>query len=142
MGVAALSRMQRFEPRYLEAVDPAIAATLGVGVGWLAARARHGRAAALGLAAGAAIVAVAASAMVDPPRWATTAALAGAAGALICAVSAAGRRLTPVLAACALVAAPERARGLGAARGPQPHLRRRARRARCPRTRSPPSAGS
>ena len=105
MGVAALSKMQRFEPRYLEAVDPAIAATLGVGVGWLAARARHGRAAALGLAAGAVIVAVAASAIVDPPRWATTVALAGAAGTLICAVSAAGRRLTPLLAACALVAA-------------------------------------
>ena len=43
--------------------------------------------------------------MVDPPSWATTAALAGAAGTLTCALSAAGRRLTPVLAACALVAA-------------------------------------
>ena len=105
VGVAALSKMQRFEPRYLEAVDPAIAATLGAGVGWLAVRARNGRTAALGLAAGAAIVAVVASAMVDPPSWATTAALAGAAGTLTCALSAAGRRLTPVLAACALVAA-------------------------------------
>src|SRR5204862_507247 len=49
VGIASLSKMQRFEPRYLEAVDPAIAATLGVGVGWLAGRARHARAAALGL---------------------------------------------------------------------------------------------
>jgi 4-amino-4-deoxy-L-arabinose transferase-like glycosyltransferase len=105
VGVAALSTMQRFEPRYLEAVDPAIAATLGIGVGWLATRARDGRAAALGLAAGAGIAAVVASTMVDPPSWATTAALAGAAGTLTCAVSAATRRLTPVLAACALVAA-------------------------------------
>jgi 4-amino-4-deoxy-L-arabinose transferase-like glycosyltransferase len=105
VGVAALSRMQRFEPRYLEAVDPAIAATLGIAVGWLATRARNGRTAALGLAAGAGIVAVAASTMVDPPGWATTVALAGAAGTLTCAVSAAGRRLTPVLTACALVAA-------------------------------------
>ena len=39
VGRRALSKMQRFEPRYLEAVDPAIAATLGAGVGWLAARA-------------------------------------------------------------------------------------------------------
>jgi 4-amino-4-deoxy-L-arabinose transferase-like glycosyltransferase len=105
VGVAALSRMQRFEPRYLEAVDPAIAATLGVGVGWLAARAGNGRTAALGLAAGAGIVAVAASTLVHPPGWATTAALAGAAGVLTCAVSATGRRLTPVLTVCALVAA-------------------------------------
>jgi 4-amino-4-deoxy-L-arabinose transferase-like glycosyltransferase len=101
-GVAALSKMQRFEPRYLEAVDPAIAATLGVAVGWLATRAPRWRAAGFALAAGAAIAAIAASTLVHPPEWA---ALAGAAGALTCATTAAGRRLTPLLAACALVAA-------------------------------------
>ena len=105
VGVAALSGMQRFEPRYLEAVDPAIAATLGIGVGWLAARARHGGAAAFALAFGAGIVTVAASTMIHPVGWATTAALAGAAGTLTCAASARASRLTPALAGCALVAA-------------------------------------
>ncbi|MGZ4271580.1 MAG: glycosyltransferase family 39 protein [Solirubrobacteraceae bacterium] len=105
VGVAALSGMQRFEPRYLEAVDPAIAATLGIGVGWLAARARHGGAAAFAVAGGAGIVTVAASTLLHPPGWATTAALAGAAGALTCAASARASRLTPALAGCALVAA-------------------------------------
>jgi 4-amino-4-deoxy-L-arabinose transferase-like glycosyltransferase len=104
-GVAALTRMQRFEPRYLEAVDPAIAATLGVGVGWLATRATQWRAAAFALATGAGIAAIAASTLVHPPGWATTAALAGAAGAATCAATAAGRRMTPILAGCALVAA-------------------------------------
>jgi 4-amino-4-deoxy-L-arabinose transferase-like glycosyltransferase len=104
-GVGALSRMQRFEPRYLEAVDPAIAATLGAGVGWLAVRAQRWRAAGFALAAGAGIVAIAASSLVPPPGWATTAALGGAAGALTCAATAAGRRRTPLLAGCALVAA-------------------------------------
>ncbi len=105
VGVAALSGMQRFQPRYLEAVDPAIAATLGISVGWLAARARHGGAAAFAVAGGAGIVTVAASTLVHPPGWATTAALAGAAGALTCAASARASRLTPALAGCALVAA-------------------------------------
>jgi 4-amino-4-deoxy-L-arabinose transferase-like glycosyltransferase len=104
-GVAALSRMQRFEPRYLEAIDPAVAATLGVGVGWLATRATQWRAAAFALAAGAGIVAIAASTLVRPPGWATTAALAAAAGAVTCAATVAGRRMTPLLAGCALVAA-------------------------------------
>lgn len=104
-GFVALSRMQRFEPRYLEAIDPAIAATLGIGVGWLATRARQWRMAALALAAGAGVAAIAASTLVRPPSWATTAALAAAAGAATCAATSAGRRLTPLLAGCALVAA-------------------------------------
>jgi 4-amino-4-deoxy-L-arabinose transferase-like glycosyltransferase len=105
VGIAALSKMQRFEPRYLESVDPAIAATLGIGVAWLAARAARWRAAAFALAAGAGIVATAASTLVHPPSWATTAALAAAAGVVTCAASAAGRRRMPLLAGCALVAA-------------------------------------
>jgi hypothetical protein len=35
-GVGLLSHMQRFEPRYLEAVTPAIAAAVGIGVAALA----------------------------------------------------------------------------------------------------------
>jgi 4-amino-4-deoxy-L-arabinose transferase-like glycosyltransferase len=104
-GVAVLSKMQRFEPRYLEAVDPAIAATLGIGVGWLATRAAQWRAAAVALAAGAGVVAIGAIALERPPAWATIAALSAAAGAAVCATSAAGRRMTPLLAGCALVAA-------------------------------------
>jgi 4-amino-4-deoxy-L-arabinose transferase-like glycosyltransferase len=101
-GVAVLSTMQRFEPRYLEAVDPAIAATLGAGVGWLATRGARHRAAALALAGGAVSVALAAIALAHPPVWATIVAAGGAAG---CVAAAAGRRATPVLAGCALLAA-------------------------------------
>jgi 4-amino-4-deoxy-L-arabinose transferase-like glycosyltransferase len=100
-GVAVLSAMQRFEPRYLEAVDPAIAATLGVGVAWLATRAARQRAAALAFAAVVGAVAIAAIALAQPPAWATIVAAAGAAG---CVVAAAGRRAAPLLAGCALVA--------------------------------------
>jgi 4-amino-4-deoxy-L-arabinose transferase-like glycosyltransferase len=102
VGVAGLSAMQRFEPRYLEAVDPAIAAVLGIGVGWLATRGAQRRAAAVALAAGAGVAATAAVALEHPPAWATIAAAAGAAG---CAAAAAGRRTTQLLAGCALVAA-------------------------------------
>jgi 4-amino-4-deoxy-L-arabinose transferase-like glycosyltransferase len=104
-GIAALSWMQRFEPRYLEAVTPAIAATLGAAVGWLATRARPWREAALALAAGSGVVAIAASTLARPPGWATTVALAGAAAALTIAVSRPTRHTTALLAGCALVAA-------------------------------------
>jgi 4-amino-4-deoxy-L-arabinose transferase-like glycosyltransferase len=102
-GVGMLSKAQRMQPRYLEAVTPAIAAVLGVGVAWLAARARRRRGAATALASGAAVVAVAGVALVRPPAWATVAALAGACACA--ALAAAPRRRAVALAACALVAA-------------------------------------
>jgi hypothetical protein len=90
------------QPRYLEAVTPAIAAVLGVGVAWLAVRARRGRLPAIVLAAGAAVVALAGVALVHPPAWATVSALAAACA---CATLATARRRPPAaLVACALVA--------------------------------------
>jgi 4-amino-4-deoxy-L-arabinose transferase-like glycosyltransferase len=103
VGVGMLSMAQRMQPRYLEAVTPAIAGVLGVGVAWLAARAAQRREAAVALAAGAALVAVAGVALVHPPGWAVLLALAGA-GACA-ALAAAPRRATAALAAAALVAA-------------------------------------
>jgi 4-amino-4-deoxy-L-arabinose transferase-like glycosyltransferase len=102
-GVGMLSMAQRMQPRYLEAVTPAIAGALGVGVTWLAARARRLPAAAAALAGGAAIVAVASAALVHPPAWAVLAALGGACG---CAwVATTPRRPRTALAVYALVAA-------------------------------------
>jgi hypothetical protein len=91
------------QPRYLEAVTPAIAGTLGVGVALLAARAGRRRAPAITLAGGAAIVAVAGVALVRPPAWATVAALAGACACM--ALAAARRRPPAALVTYALVAA-------------------------------------
>ncbi|MDX6541516.1 MAG: hypothetical protein QOI71_3126 [Gaiellales bacterium] len=103
VGVGMLSVAQRMQPRYLESVTPAIAALVGAGVAWLAARAHRRRDCALALAAGAAVVAVAGVALVRPPAWATVAALAGACACA--ALAAAPRRTAAALAACALVAA-------------------------------------
>jgi 4-amino-4-deoxy-L-arabinose transferase-like glycosyltransferase len=102
-GVGLLSMAQRMQPRYLEAVTPAIAATLGVGVAVLAARAARQRGPAVALAAGAGVVAVAGLAIAGAPAWAAACALAGA-GACA-ALAAAPRRTAAALAACALVAA-------------------------------------
>ena len=102
-GVALLSHAQRMQPRYLEAVTPAIAGVLGVGVAWLAVNGRRKRLPAIALAVSAAVVAVAGLALVHVPTWATVAALAGV-GA--CAALASARRRPPAaLVACALVAA-------------------------------------
>jgi 4-amino-4-deoxy-L-arabinose transferase-like glycosyltransferase len=102
-GVGMLSMAQRMQPRYLEAVTPAIAGVLGVGLASLAARGARRRTPAVALAAGAVVVAVAGVALVRPPAWATVAALAGACA---CAgLAAAPRRSTAALATCALVAA-------------------------------------
>jgi 4-amino-4-deoxy-L-arabinose transferase-like glycosyltransferase len=102
-GVGMLSMAQRMQPRYLEAVTPAIAGVLGIGVAWLAARAACRRSPAIALAGGAAVVAVAAAALVPAPAWATLAALAGACACA--AVAATPRRPAAALAVCALVAA-------------------------------------
>ena len=92
--------MQRFEPRYLEAVSPAIAAILGAGIAWLAAHSERRRVAALALAGGAAVVAVVGVALVRPSAWAIFAALASAGLAFPLAI----RRRPRLLATCAAVA--------------------------------------
>jgi 4-amino-4-deoxy-L-arabinose transferase-like glycosyltransferase len=102
-GVGMLSMAQRMQPRYLEAVTPAIAGMLGVGVALLAGHAARRRGPAIALAAGAALVAVAGVVLVRPPAWATVLALAGA-GACA-ALAAASRRTAAALVVYALVAA-------------------------------------
>jgi hypothetical protein len=90
-----MSKMQRFEPRYLEAVTPAIAAAIGIGIAWLASHAPRL------LAACATVAAAVAIALVPTPTWA----IAIAAVAVVAGVGLALRRRASVaLAACALAA--------------------------------------
>lgn len=103
IGVVVLSEMQRLQPRYLEAVTPAIAAAVGVAVAWLAAQARRRRPAAVALAGGAIVVATGGLALVQAPAWAAAAALGGAGAAAVFGLARPGRSTVP--AACALVAA-------------------------------------
>jgi 4-amino-4-deoxy-L-arabinose transferase-like glycosyltransferase len=102
-GVGLLSHAQRMQPRYLEAVTPAIAGVLGVGVAWLAVNGRRRRLPAVALAASAAIVAVAGLLLVHVPAWAAVAALGGACACA--ALAAAPRRPPAALVAVALIAA-------------------------------------
>jgi 4-amino-4-deoxy-L-arabinose transferase-like glycosyltransferase len=95
LAVAVMSKMQRFEPRYLEAVTPAIAAAIGIGIAWLASRAPRV------LAACATVAAVVAIALVASPAWA----IAIAAAAVVACVALALRGSARMaLAACALAA--------------------------------------
>jgi 4-amino-4-deoxy-L-arabinose transferase-like glycosyltransferase len=71
LAVAVMSKMQRFQPRYLEAVTPAIAAAIGIGIAALAARAPRL------LAACATVAAAVAIALVASPAWAIAIAAAG-----------------------------------------------------------------
>jgi 4-amino-4-deoxy-L-arabinose transferase-like glycosyltransferase len=81
LGVGLLSHMQRLQPRYLEAVTPAIAATVGVGLsGLIAAADRNRRLGAAALVAAVAAVAVGGILLASPPAPATVAALAAVAG--------------------------------------------------------------
>jgi hypothetical protein len=105
LGVALLSHMQRLQPRYLEAVTPAVAGVLGAALGWLSVRAATRRSAGAVLALGAAVVAVAGSALVHPPTWAAALAVAGAAVTALAAAGVRGRTTTMFLAVGALVAA-------------------------------------
>jgi hypothetical protein len=77
VGVGLLSQMARLQPRYLEAVTPAIAAVVGVGIAQLAGA---GRRTAMLLLAAVAATALAGIALAHPPLWAVVAALAAVAG--------------------------------------------------------------
>jgi 4-amino-4-deoxy-L-arabinose transferase-like glycosyltransferase len=105
LGVALMSHMQRLQPRYLEAVTPAVAGVLGAGLGWLSAHAATRRSAGAVLALGAAVVAGAGTALVHPPTWAAALAMAGAAVTVLAAAGVRGRLTTTLLATGALVAA-------------------------------------
>ncbi len=80
-GIALLSHMSRMQPRYLEAVTPAIAAAVGIGAGALAADRR--RLPRTGYACVVTAVAVAGILLVRPSAWAIGLALGGAAGCWI-----------------------------------------------------------
>ncbi|HEX5925974.1 MAG TPA: glycosyltransferase family 39 protein [Baekduia sp.] len=95
LAVVVMSKMQRFEPRYLEAATPAIAAAIGIGIAWLASRAPQLLAACATVAAAVAIV------LVAPPTWAIVIAAAGVVAGVGLALR---RRASVALAACALAA--------------------------------------
>jgi len=94
-AIVVMSKMQRFEPRYLEAVTPAIAAAVGIGIARLASRAPRL------LAVCAAVLAVAAVALVASAPWVP---LLAAAGVVAGAALAQRRGGHVALASCALVA--------------------------------------
>jgi 4-amino-4-deoxy-L-arabinose transferase-like glycosyltransferase len=103
LGVALVSHMQRLQPRYLEAVTPAIAGAVGIGVAALAHSPGRGARSALVVAAAALLAAGAV--LVTAPTWAIVAGLAGVAGGVVLRPWD-GRQPTPTaaVAACALVA--------------------------------------
>jgi 4-amino-4-deoxy-L-arabinose transferase-like glycosyltransferase len=94
-GVALLSHMQRFQPRYLEAVTPAIAAVVGVGLAELSG---------LALVAAVAVVAVAAVLVGHPTAWAAIIALGAVAACAVIAASRPRPQRTTALAVFGLVA--------------------------------------
>jgi 4-amino-4-deoxy-L-arabinose transferase-like glycosyltransferase len=100
LGVALVSHMQRLQPRYLEAVTPAIAGALGIGVAALAQS--PSRWARTVLVVAAAALLGAGALLATAPAWAIAAGLAG--GVALRPWD--GRRQTPTaaIAACALVA--------------------------------------
>ncbi|MDX6689814.1 MAG: hypothetical protein QOG15_1271 [Solirubrobacteraceae bacterium] len=110
LGVGLMSHMGRLQPRYLEAVSPAIAAVVGVGLVRLVSAAREpGRLASVPLVAAVGVAAVGAIVLVSPPAWAVIAAVAAVAGCGLAAGRLAGpgrgRSLT-VLGLVAVLAVP------------------------------------
>jgi 4-amino-4-deoxy-L-arabinose transferase-like glycosyltransferase len=88
LGVGLLSRMQRLQPRYLEAATPAIAAAVGIGLaGLLAAAVTRGRLGSAALVAPVAIAAIGEVLLGHPPAWAAIAGLAAAAGCAVVAIA-------------------------------------------------------
>jgi len=102
IGVGLLSDMQRMQPRYLDAVVPAIAAVVGIGIGALAGAPR--RVARVALATAAAGVAVIGILLAHPPGWLAVLALGAAAGGALAVFAVSDRRRAAVLAVCAMLA--------------------------------------
>lgn len=103
LGLLLFSQMQRLQPRYLEAMTPAIAAVLGIGAGTLLGHARRQATLAWTLVLAAGLSVLVAVVITSPPAWAIVLAAAGVFG---CALAAAGLlpRTPQVLAAGACVA--------------------------------------
>ena len=105
VGVGLLSHMQRLQPRYLEAVSPAIAAVAAVGLARLVTHAQTGRRRdAVVLLGEVAVCAVGAVLLGHPPAWAAVLALGAVAACAVVAVAIAWPRRTTALAALGLVA--------------------------------------
>jgi 4-amino-4-deoxy-L-arabinose transferase-like glycosyltransferase len=105
LGVALMSDMQRLQPRYLEAITPAVAAAVGIGcAGLVAATAARGRLGAVPLIGAVAATAIGGVLLVHPPVWAIAAALAAAVAVGVVAMAAPGRRSATALTALALIA--------------------------------------
>ena len=105
VGVGLLSHMQRLQPRFLEAVTPAIAAVAGVGLARLVSHAETGRRRdAVALLGGVAVCAVGAVLVGHPPAWAAVLALGALAGCAMVAAASAWPRRTAALAVLGLVA--------------------------------------
>jgi 4-amino-4-deoxy-L-arabinose transferase-like glycosyltransferase len=104
IGAGLLSHMQRMQPRYLEAVTPAIAAVVGIGVARLATDGGERRMAALALAGAGAVAAAGGVLIAHPPWWAALLALAATTGAALAAVVVSPRRRATALVAFGLVA--------------------------------------
>ena len=102
IGIGLLSHMQRMQPRYLDAVVPAIAAVVGIGIGALAGAPR--RVPRLALATAAAAVAVIGILLARPPGWLAALALGAAAGGALAVFVVPDRRRAAVLAVCAALA--------------------------------------
>ena len=102
VGVGLLSHMQRMQPRYLDAVVPAIAAVVGIGIGALAAAPR--RIPRQILATCAAAVALVGILLAHPPGWSAVLGLGAAAGGLLAALVVPGRERAAVAAVCATLA--------------------------------------
>ena len=105
LGIGLLSHMQRLQPRYLEAVTPAIAAVVGAGLAWLVAAAGQGRR--LGtaaLAVAVAGVALGGVLLASPPAWAVPVAVAAAAGCVAVALLRRAPARMTLLAVLGLVA--------------------------------------
>jgi 4-amino-4-deoxy-L-arabinose transferase-like glycosyltransferase len=85
-GTLLFSKMGRLHPRYLEALSPAVAASLGIGVATLGALAARHRAAAIALAAGTGIAVLAALGFARAAAFPHAAALVGVFVVAACAV--------------------------------------------------------
>jgi 4-amino-4-deoxy-L-arabinose transferase-like glycosyltransferase len=103
LGVALVSLVQRLQPRYLEAVSPAVTGAVGIGVAALARS--PSRWARTVLVVAAAALLAAGALLATAPAWAIGAGLAGIAGGVALRPWD-GRRQTPTaaIATCALVA--------------------------------------
>lgn len=104
IGVGLLSHMQRMQPRYLEAITPAIAAVVGIGVAQLAAYDHRNRRAVRPLTVAVAMAALGGVLIAHPPTWAVLLSLVAIVSCGLAAVKIPpGQHRRTALVACGLV---------------------------------------